>query len=522
MILQFDQSPILYWVIGYLVAFSLILGWWKLRGRSKLVFLTLGVLVFVVWMRLPVLVFNQEIDPDESQMLGHAITLKSNPVYWKYVDAHTIGPLTSYVLILPSLVGFTLDYTAARVMGLFFMVGSLFFFFLSLRRVVQGDWVWIIFFPLLFFLAFTQEGDFVHYSSEQLSLFFLNIALWLYLRQSSEPILGYWFLLGFMLGLLPFCKLQVVPIGLVIGLFSMARAYLSGARWRSVLCVMAGALAFPIAALIWVVYHGLLEEFWTFYIQGNLIYADGQGLRQSLANSVLFLKASPNFTLYLISLIPFFVVGVKQVKIQSELLLAVLMVVAAYYSIVKTGNIFPHYLNLLLYPLTFLVAILPRKPSTRAAVLCGVWICLLWVGRLISQKYSDQPLNRYVSTQLGVPVSPVSKLILQHATSQDRLTIWGWMGKYHVETQMPQGAAEAHTERCIFDHPLRQEYYRRYLQNLQENQPKVFVDAVGPRSFWVQDRATQGHEAFPELRNLIATQYDFVGEVDFTRVYVRK
>lgn len=95
-------------------------------------------------------------------------------------------------------------------------------------------------------------------------------------------------------------------------------------------------------------------------------------------------------------------------------------------------------------------------------------------------------------------------------------------GKYHVETQLPQGAAEAHTERCIFNHPLRAQYFRRYLKDLREKDPKIFVDAVGPRSFWVQDRATQGHEAFPELKNWIDTHYQLVGEVDFTRVYVRK
>lgn len=523
MILQFDQSPTLYWFIGYGLAFLLVLGWWKLPEKHKFSFLTVGVFLLVLWMRLPILVFNQEIDPDESQMLGHAITLKSNPIYWKYVDAHTIGPLTSYVLVLPSWLGFALDYTAARVMGLLFMLGSLFFFIRSVHQVVRDSSAWILLFPLVFFLAFTQEGDFVHYSSEQLALFIFNVALWLYLRQASHPKPTYWFLLGFFLGILPFCKLQVVPIGFVIGFFALGRAYLSVARWRAVLYLIAGAFGFPVLAMVWLMYQGLVDDFWTFYIQGNLIYADGQGgLLQSLTHAILFLESSPHFALYLVSLIPFFVVGVKSLKNSTEFWLAVGMVIAAYFSIIKTGNIFPHYLNLMLYPLTFLATLVGYKSVKARDMLGGIWIYLLWVGGLIYQIVADQPLNTYVSTDTAVPISPVAELILKYASPPDRLTIWGWRGKYHVETQMPQGAAEAHTERCIFEHPLQQAYYQRFLRDLHEKQPKIFVDAVGPRGMWVQNRTTQGHEAFPELRDWIATHYDFIGEVDYTRVYVRK
>lgn len=95
------------------------------------------------------------------------------------------------------------------------------------------------------------------------------------------------------------------------------------------------------------------------------------------------------------------------------------------------------------------------------------------------------------------------------------------MCRYHVETQMPQGTAENHSERCIYPHPLRQKYYERFLSDLQKNQPKVFVDAVGPNSLWLNDPATQAHEKFPELKAFISEHYHFVGEVEHTRVYIR-
>ena len=523
MSLQFDQSPALYWFIGYGFAFLLALGWWKLPHEKKTWILFIGAVALVLWMRLPILIFNQEIDPDESQMIGHAITLKQDPIYWKYVDAHTIGPLAVYILILPSYLGFPLDYTSGRVIGLLCLMGSLFFFYRSVRKIVGKDAAWIALFPILLFMVFIQEGDFVHYSSEQLALLLLNIALWLHIRQTPTSYTRYWFLIGFLLGILPFCKLQSVPLGLVLGFFSLLKCFQSHRNpWRSVGALIAGGLAFPLAVLAWVFGYGLWDDFWTFYIQGNLVYAGGLGFWENLRNGIRFFKSSPGFTLYCITLLPILVSGFRQWSMTSNLFLAILWVVVAFYSILKTGNIFPHYLNFLLYPLSFLAVVWGQKIIQERGIMISLWICMVWTGLILYTKWNHQPINRYVSTSTAVPISSVSRLILQHATPPDRMTIWGWMGKYHVETQLPQGAAESHTERCIFDHPLKVKYYNRYLKDLQEKQPKVFVDAVGPRSFWVQDRATQGHDAFPELKKWIDTHYQLVGEVDFTRVYVRK
>ncbi|MEZ4905559.1 MAG: hypothetical protein R2822_29245 [Spirosomataceae bacterium] len=129
-------------------------------------------------------------------------------------------------------------------------------------------------------------------------------------------------------------------------------------------------------------------------------------------------------------------------------------------------------------------------------------------------------MNIYVSTaNHQLPQSEVSKLMLQHAKKGDRLVVWGWMCKYHVETQMPQGAAEAHFERCIYPHSMRDKYYQGLLEDLKNNQPQLFVDAVGPNSLWLNDRTTQAHEAFYELKNIVQNNYTFVGEVENTRVY---
>jgi hypothetical protein len=47
----------------------------------------------------------------------------------------------------------------------------------------------------------------------------------------------------------------------------------------------------------------------------------------------------------------------------------------------------------------------------------------------------------------------------------------------------------------------------------------VFVDAVGPKSFYFNNSA-QRHENFPTVRAVIEERYTFVSEIEGVRVYV--
>ncbi|MEZ4905561.1 MAG: hypothetical protein R2822_29255 [Spirosomataceae bacterium] len=101
--IAFDDFPVVYFSLGYLLAAAIgLLACWKPIKYQELLFL-LAAFLLVIFMRLPILVFNQEINPDESQMIAHALTLKQFPVYWQSVDGTTIGPLDNYLLVFPLL-----------------------------------------------------------------------------------------------------------------------------------------------------------------------------------------------------------------------------------------------------------------------------------------------------------------------------------------------------------------------------------------------------------------------------------
>jgi hypothetical protein len=530
-VISFDDFPVVYFALGYALAAGVVLLFF-LRKNIPFFPTLLLILsaVLVVLMRLPILLFNQEINPDESQIIAHAITLSQYPTYWESVDGTTIGPINNYMLLIPAFLGLGFDYTAIRLLGLVWVIGSLWFFYQSVKNFFDAPTAQLSLLPPLFFLAFTQDPDFVHYSSEQLPLFLLNVALWSVSKINvarSNSFVGI-FLLGVVLGLNPFAKIQVVPQVAVIGLWAVISLYQHKHFLKSVLVLVAGGLAVPVFIVAFAGLVGVLDDLWDYYVLGNLIYAGGSSLVEAIFRLPSFFAKSTDFLLYLgslglISVLSFFQKD-KRLSASNQIrAFVVLWLVAALYAATKTGNDFVHYLNLCIYPVALLGALFIYKSQKNGSLVPVAALAVL-IPFLVSfglKAIQHRPLNVYVSgNDHRVPVSAVSKLILKYAQPTDRLVVWGWMCRYHVETQMPQGTAENHSERSIYPHPLRQKYYQRYLDDLKKNHPKVFVDAVG-NSLWLNDRSTQAHEAFAELNDFIRKNYRFVGEVESTRVYLR-
>jgi hypothetical protein len=129
-----DAHPPSYWVIAWtslaLCGLSAWLpkleaegpGWRRWASHpavfASLVFLTLCAFRWPSWFE------PKELNPDESQIIAGAITLRDNPVFWKSVDGTTHGPLNEYILTAASLVGVPLNYLGARLMAALLIAGA--------------------------------------------------------------------------------------------------------------------------------------------------------------------------------------------------------------------------------------------------------------------------------------------------------------------------------------------------------------------------------------------------------------
>ena len=526
--ISFDSAPTVYWFLCYIFA-VLVIAEAYFKKTPHLVFVILSILLFIVC-RLPVIVFNRELNPDESQMISHAITLLQDPVYWRSVDGTTIGPLDNYFISIPGLLGFTLDYTATRFMGVLANCISLVFLFLCIKNWASDLTARVFFLLPLLYLAFTQEVDFVHYSSEQVPLLLVAICLWLLSEISTSVNISnkHAFLLGFVAGLVPFAKLQFVPPALVIGVSAawfLWVHYKKEGAIKPFLFLLFGAVLFPVIVTVWTISFQVFNDFVDFYLLGNVIYANGNNKSQ-IDQLFTIVNLSPDFKAYLAVIFLAIVVSfgsffdTKRMGLAVKLTIALVLLASAY-AVTKSGNDFVHYLNLLLFPTLLLATIGSVNAKSWVIVLPVLLLGWFVANDIIGYKERHQ-LNQFDSVgarKLGE--SPVVAELKKYSVPKDYLVVWGWQCTYYVEAQLAQGTAENHSERSIFNHEMREEYRQRYIEDIHRTKPAIILDAVGKNSSWVQDIATQSISCFPALSEYVESNYVDLGYFDGTRLYVR-
>ena len=548
--LSFDSSPILYWLPVYGLCWAVL--WMTVRvGVSRRVFL-LTTLTLLFLLRLPSVVFNYEINPDESQMITQAMTLRQDPVYFRSVDGTTGGPLDSYLLILPNLLGLPFDYITAHLMAFGLLAGCLVLLFHPARLWFGEPAVRLALLALVFALGLTQSGDFLHYSSELLPLVLLSGSYYLYATlladgPKTRPTveIGRLFLTGLLLGMVPFGKLQAVPLMAVVGLFTgiaiLTRQNLTvGQKTTRLVSLGLGGLLFPAFFVGLMALNGVFSDFVTFYLIGNVRYASNSDQWQNVLRLPDFFARSGSFVWFIIlalggallgGILTFLPTTRPNRRAFERIGFVVVLFVSTIFAITRTGSEYVHYLFLLTGPLLFGLAYGWQQLHRQTAVvfpvsvgLTGLFLALF--GIQTGYDYaSGMAINRYSSEHqagLAIQQSPVSKVIAQYARPGEKLVVWGWRCDYYVQTQMPQGVAENHTIRSAYRHPLQKVYQQRYFRNFVRSFPPVFVDAVGNQNLWLTNRQTQGHEIIRPLAQFVAAHYQYVGLVNDTRIYVRQ
>src|SRR6266404_555444 len=254
-----DASPVHYWVIawsafGLTAALAVTAACWP-RARAwwqSSVSFSVAMLIVLLAFRWPSLLDNRQYpDPDESQFIAEASTLRHDPVFWRSVDGSTHGPLTDLPLLAATFVRQQLDFTTARAVSTLLiwieLIGALIIF-----RHLYKSIAALAVLPLLAVHAFTDLWSFVAYCSEHVPnvLFALGCcALFLAWKSSGDgpPSLTRLFVAGVCFGAIPFAKLQGAPItaiGVAAGIWFLLRdgSLSLSQRRRSLLWLIGGAV----------------------------------------------------------------------------------------------------------------------------------------------------------------------------------------------------------------------------------------------------------------------------------------
>jgi hypothetical protein len=457
------------------------------------------------------------------------------PVPWIGADPTTSGPLNAYALVLPLWLGAPVSYATARAVGLLCWVGALGFGFLTLREQLSSRVARLAVLPAATFLCAAAAGDYVHYSSEHVPVLLLSVALFFGVRGLAREARFSLAWAGLALGAVPFAKLQAGPIALTLGLLLLgAIAWRSRdlrACWRPMLVLGLAALALPAALLGWVAAHGGLGDFWLFYIASGLDYPS----RRLPVDAFVRMVAWGNFFPFqlvtglvllagLVSALPPFRRRAVSVPLAAA---AAAFLAASLAAVFIPGRGFPHYLLLLVVPLSLLTALalhnLPWQGASRArnGALAGGVVALAFGLQLLLNPlpitwYDPRPrAPRGASPEL---VSTLRNL----AEPGDTLAIWGWMPQYHVDSGLPPATRHAIAYFAISPGPNRERYRETFLADLLASRPLLVLEAVGPGNFHFEDRDVQGVDSFPALRAFLDAHYCELSGRRAQRLFLRE
>jgi hypothetical protein len=222
------------------------------------------------------------INPDEGLFLAAAQKLFRDPMFFRAVDCGTSGPLNVYPLMLPALFGISPDYVSARLISVMIVAASVYCIYRTFALLADEKTARIAVIPAAGVFAVVKDRDFYHYSSEDVSLLLLALALNIAVRTFRKPEPYQWKVTG--LGLLTvaafFAKIQGVPIVGCVSVVAILYIYRNSRprqRWRPLLLFGAGVgSVFALNAVVCIA-AGVWRDFWMEYIVGNYSYTQSNG-----------------------------------------------------------------------------------------------------------------------------------------------------------------------------------------------------------------------------------------------------
>jgi hypothetical protein len=512
------------------------------RGATMFLGYVLFALLAARW---PTFFVRHRLNPDEAQMTAQAITAFHDPIPWLGFDGGTSGPFNTYVLMLPALVGAHVSFMTTRIVAVLLEFVAISALYVAARVVCGTAVARLAVVPPTIFWAISTQDDFVHYSSEHLSIALASCALALLALawRDGYPLRGL-FAVGAIVGVLPFAKLQSVPMAEALVAVAVAlllfepRGTPIGTRRRRVAALATGCASVPVLLLLVLALAGSLRDFWNSYIITALAYSIGQNMPVSFLTQSAEIGPYVDWLCVVIVLglgaLAFVALRTRTIRAIDVVPLAVALVVfgGAIDAIYSPHHASPHYLLFAVVPTAgaaaVALALLSRTLAPNAGLRRGALALAFVVTCVIAQGALVRPHENWLGYdfydyQNGGPQDPLAASIGNALRPGERLAIWGWFPEYWVFSDTLLGTRDSVS---VFQfeplfNPCRDYFRARYIADFQRVRPRGFLDA-GSESFDFEGLTRHGYEEFPELAALIHRDYVLAGRWKRFRFFVRR
>ncbi len=390
-----------------------------------------------------------------------------------------------------------IDFGSIKLAAGFMMAFTVVFTFFTYSNLVGKSAARAaILFPTIA-LSLTTYWDFITYNGEHVPLFFFSVSLFLLSRifTESTPKFRNFIITGLLLGMLPYAKLQSVPIGLFIAITALAILLKKKYRPISVFYFILSGLMPTVLILAWIIASGDLNHFWTSYILFNLNYSGSETpVGISLFDKITFawrmLFDASDLTLYFIlsftiSLFCLLFIDLRQfIKGKKNLLLVSFAAISFFISLFCIGQpyrSFTHYVYFAFFTINFLMLSLIVTFFETNSVFndkAGYWktatFCsLVFISAIFFfQRFTFQPnYNIYAELRKGGYASrpEVVRKINQFSTPGDKIAIWGWDNTFYGDTDLIMATRNTDTSGLLITNPFQTYLVGTYLSDIQRN-----------------------------------------------------
>jgi len=480
----------------------------------------------IIASRIPAIICDCELNVDESQLIAQVRRYQLDLLPWRSVNGDTGGPLNTWYLLLAHLLGMPLEYAWVHALSAATLAVTVILGFLTARRFFGPTGALFGGVAGTLWVSLHQVSDFVQYASELVPILLVMVALAFVGRSFRCDVLG-----SFILGLMPWAKLQVVPIGAAIGLWLVARTLWPDTRdapapgtrvLRAAALVLSAALP-SIVMICSVALGGAWEDCRRAYFETNLSYA-GEAhlvpfLRRALDCAVLSSTVAPWILALLLGafIVPWrHGVRLRFAHWQGFGVLMVAVVSASIIAWARTRTEWAHY-DFFLLPGLILATGAIMEPGNAGASGSGLSLALAVALFAAYALALARPAFGYGSLLLETSRRPqeadgllaaIRALVPEYRT----MAIWGWRPSVYVRGHLTPPTRQANCGFLFLDSPNRHFLRERYAEDLKRSLPDLVVDSGGMsfEKYWHGLHAVETSEVAPVIRD----HYALLGSID--------